>query len=273
MYVSCLQLEVKKCEKEKNIQKALKMSESAVEKGAEIIVLPEVFSTGFCYSRFDELSEKSPYPTLKLLRDFSKEYKVIIIGSILEKQNNSYYNLGFCLESGDLIGTYRKTHPFGEEKQYFSSGNSIHVFKTSMVKIGLQICYEIRFPELARILALMKSDLLVTIAEFPYPREDHWRVLAVARAIENQIPHIACNCVSAEFFGASMIIDAFGKIVAEAGSGEEIIIGNIDLTQKNEFRNAITCFEDRRPDLYNQYLHNIDHNEIRRTSKENISSL
>lgn len=273
MKVACVQMDVLHCNKQENLENALSMALEALIKGAEIIVFPEVFSTGFCYENFDHAAENFPSPTLENLGCFSEANDCVLIGSIIEKTalekevsgtggstnyNNSthYHNLGFCFESGILAGTYRKTHPFKNENQYFSRGNSIEPIslKKQNLKIGLEICYELRFPEIARKLALSGSDLLVTTAAFPNPRSEHWKNLAKARAIENQIPHIACNRTGSApdctYFGNSMIIDAWGEVKADAGDKECVIVCDLDLSGKNEIRKAIPVFEDRRTELY-----------------------
>jgi predicted amidohydrolase len=280
MKVACVQMDVLHCKKQKNLEKALYMALKAVNRGAELIVFPEVFSTGFCYEHFDREAEILPSPILENLACFSEANDCIIVGSIIEKvvteevsgngkpadsknptpsgSGNStlYYNLGFCLESGTLAGSYRKTHPFKDESRYFSRGDSIEpiTLKKRNMKLGFQICYELRFPEVARKLALDGSDLLVTAAAFPNPRSEHWKTLARARAIENQIPHVACNRTGSApdhtYFGNSMIIDAWGEVKANAGDRECIIVGDLDLSEKDEIRKDIPVFEDRRTELY-----------------------
>ena len=331
MKVACVQMDVLHCRKQENLEKALYMALEAVRKGAEIIVFPEVFSTGFCYENFDHLAENLPSPTLENLACFSEANDCVLIGSVIqketeEKQKNTeekqkeaekkkndteekqrepekkkndthknnlaknknsfeekansfagkekempeskndlnselynsslYYNLGFCFDSGSLAGTYRKTHPFKNENQYFSRGNSLEpiTLKKRNLKIGFEICYELRFPEVARKLVLAGSDLLVTAAAFPNPRSEHWKTLARARAIENQIPHIACNRIGAapdcSYFGNSMIIDAWGEVKADAGNRECVIVYDLDLSGKDEIRKMIPVFEDRRTELY-----------------------
>lgn len=280
MKVACIQIDVLHCRKQENLEKALHMALEAVNKGAELIVFPEVFSTGFCYEYFDHAAEALPSPLLENLACFSEANHCIILGSIIEKvvsgktsdsrkpvgsensilsdSSNSifYYNLGFCFESGTLAGSYRKTHPFKDESRYFSRGNSIEpiTLKKQNLKIGFEICYEIRFPEVARKLALSGSDLLVTTAAFPNPRSEHWKILAKARAIENQIPHIACNRTGSTpdctYFGNSMIIDAWGEVKADAGNKECVIVHDLDLSEKDEIRKTIPVFKDRRTELY-----------------------
>ncbi|MBP2029425.1 putative amidohydrolase [Methanohalophilus levihalophilus] len=257
MKVACIQMDVKLCEKENNCRKALEMAEKAIAEGAEIIVLPEVFSTGFCYDNIGEQAERKPYPSLEPFRELSLKHDCVIIGSIIELQgDNQYSNMGFCIASGELTGEYRKTHPFKKENAYFSKGTEIQAFEITgkSLKIGLEICYEVRFPEVARKLALQGADILVTIAQFPDPRRDQWEILSKARAIENQIPHIACNRTGSDpgssFFGKSMIIDALGTIVDEAGREEAVVIGNLDPALVKETRTFIPVFTDRRDDLY-----------------------
>lgn len=285
MKVACIQMNVLHCKKQENLEKALYMALEAVEKGAELVVFPEVFSTGFCYENLDHASESLPSPVLENLACFSEANDCILLGSVIlkadgeeceekyfrEGENNFsvnetelkeskgsalYYNLGFCYESGNLAGTYRKTHPFKAENKYFLKGSSIEpiFLKKKNLKIGFEICYELRFPEVARKLTLAGSDLLVTTASFPNPRSEHWKILAKARAIENQIPHIACNrsgsAPDCSYFGNSMIIDSWGEVRADAGSKECVIVYDLDLSRKDEVRKMIPVFEDRRPELY-----------------------
>ncbi len=317
MRVACVQMDILHCRKQENLEKALYMALEALEKGAEIIVFPEVFSTGFCYEKIDYVAEAFPSPILENLACFSEANDCILIGSVIEKntaekefsrnempansknpaqpssnnstcpdsnKNNSihpdfnknnptypdskdsinycsnnstlYYNLGFCFESGILAGIYRKTHPFKTENQYFCKGNSIEPIslKKNKLKIGFEICYELRFPEVARKLALAGSDLLITTAAFPNPRSEHWKILVKARAIENQLPHIACNRTGSapdcSYFGNSMIIDAWGEVKADAGDRECVIVHDLDLSRSAEVRKIIPVFEDRRTELY-----------------------
>jgi len=305
MKVACIQMDVLHCKKQENLEKALYMALKAVEKGAELIVFPEVFSTGFCYENLSHLAESLPSPTLENIACFSEANDCIILGSIIQKDSGEgsredreedlredngedngkdrgengflegenylsgkekkipnsknsylYYNLGFCFESGTLAGTYRKTHPFKAENSYFSKGSSLEPIslKKQSLKIGFEICYELRFPEVARKLSLAGADLLVTTAAFPNPRSEHWKTLAKARAIENQIPHIACNRTGSApdctYFGNSMVIDSWGEVKADAGSKECVIVCDLDLAGKEEIRKAIPVFEDRRIELY-----------------------
>ncbi|HJH29521.1 MAG TPA: hypothetical protein C5S51_07505 [Methanosarcinaceae archaeon] len=160
------------------------------------------------------------------------------------------------MESGKLAGTYKKIHPFSRKKLYFCGGNTISPIKLEKgeLTIGLEICYELRFPEIARKLSLAGADILVTIAEFPNPQEHHWKTLTIARAIENQIPYIVCNRAGkypySTFFGGSMIIDARGDVKAQANDEEYIVVHDIDMREKDNIRKTIPVFDDRRPNIY-----------------------
>jgi len=265
--VSCIQMNIAQCSKETNIKKALMMAKSAIDSGAKMIVLPEAFSTGFCYKDLESIAESSAsqkveeYPTIAELLDFSKIHDCVIIGSIIEKkvENSSvdkYHNLGFCIESGILSGVYRKTHLYGMEKTHFSRGEQICPIKLEKlgIIIGLQICFEIRFPEVSRKLVLSGADILVTVAEFANPKLTQWKALVAARAIENQIPHIACNRIGtaplASYFGNSMIVNAWGNVKAQAGNEECFIVGEIDMDETQRIRGKVSLLDNRQLDLY-----------------------
>lgn len=266
MKAACIQMNVSLCSKHENLERALSLAEEAVSKGAELLVFPEVFSTGFCYERIEEVAETASGPTLEALCAFSKEHDSILAGSMIEwregnaiskeKQVPSQFNLGFCIESGKLAGVHRKTQLYGPEKEHFALGDRISPIKLKKygLSIGLIVCNELRYPEVARKLALEGADVLVSAAEIPdfyiYP----WRIMAISRAIENQLPHIACNRVGKDRYstypGGSFIADGWGRILAEAGKEEHVLLGEIDLDEAKEIRQTGSILEDRRTDLY-----------------------
>jgi predicted amidohydrolase len=243
MLAACLQLQIQLCRREVNLEKALEMAGLALQQGAEILVFPELFLTGFCYE--PQGDDYPPYPTLDPFRDLSREHGCMIIGSL----KSGRYNLGFVLE-GERSEFRPKIHPFGEEEEHFDGGERVSPVLTSIGGVGLEICYDLRFPEVARSLSLQGADILVTVAQFPHARRDQWRILCLARAIENQLPHLACNCAGSPFAGSSMIIDARGRALAEAGQEEALLLGQIDLAERDQFQREITCAKDRRPGAY-----------------------
>ena len=222
------------------------MAGSALAKGAQILVFPELFLTGFCYEPSLQSSplaqDHPPYPSLDPFRALSQEHNCLIIGSLRYGRQN----LGFCLDSGGLQ-LRPKIHPFAGEREHFDGGDFISPVATRWCRVGLEICYDLRFPEVARTLALQGADFLVTVAQFPALRREQWRALAIARAIENQMPHLACNWSRG---GGSLIIDARGRVLAKAGSVEAMILADIDLADRDAFRHEVSCFADRRPEIY-----------------------
>lgn len=266
---ACIQMNISLCSKHENLERALSLAEEAVSKEAELLVFPEVFSTGFCYDHIEEVAETSSGPTLEALRDFSREHNCILAGSMIEKREQRetgtegseknvppQYNLGFCIESGKLTGIRRKVQLYGLEKKYFASGNSIAPIRLQKcgLSMGLIVCNELRYPEVARKLTLEGADFLVSVADMPdfyiYP----WRIMSFSRAIENQLPHIACNRVGKDRYstypGGSFIVDGWGRILAEAGTEECVLLGEIDMDKAKEIRQTGSILEDRRPDLY-----------------------
>lgn len=266
MKVACIQMNISLCSKHENLERALYLAEEAVSKEAELLAFPEVFSTGFCYDRIGEVAELVSGPTLEALRAFSKNHNCILVGSMIEKreidvigrdkQSPPQFNLGFCLESGKLAGTHRKTHLYGPEKKHFAHGDRIIPIRLEKheLSIGLIVCNELRYPEVARKLALEGADILVSAAEIPDFFGYSWRTISLARALENQLPHIACTRAGKDqystYFGCSFIADAWGRMLAEAGGKECVLIGEIDLEEAKEMRETTSIFEDRRPELY-----------------------
>lgn len=240
MRAALLQQEIKPCEIEANLSRALDLAKLALAAGAEILVYPELFLSGFCYEPGSRGT--AAFEELDPFRALAKDSDCLIIGSVRGGRSN----LGFCLDRTGLK-LRPKIHPFGEEKKHFDGGDSISPIATRWGRVGLEICYDLRFPEVARSLALQDADFLVTVAQFPAQREEQWRALSLARAIENQIPHLACNWAEG---GGSMIISARGTVLAEAESGEEIIFGEVDLSERDQVRGEIPCFSDRRPEVY-----------------------
>jgi predicted amidohydrolase len=249
MRAACLQLQIESCKSEENLSRALQMAGAALAKGAEILIFPELFLTGFCYELTMQspstVQDISPYASLDIFQALAEENDCLIIGSI----RRGRLNQGFCLDREGLQ-LRPKIHPFGRELEHFDGGDNISPVATRWGLAGLEICYDLRFPEVARSLALQGADFLVTVAQFPQLRRDQWRTLAMARAIENQMPHLACNWASG---GGSLIIDARGRILAEAGTEEALLWADIDLADRDQFRREVSCFADRRPEVYGRW--------------------
>ncbi|MNI08550.1 2-oxoglutaramate amidase [compost metagenome] len=170
-----------------------------------------------------------------------------------EKVRNTIYVFN---REGEVVADYSKIHLFRlmDEEKYLSSGDQLGQFELEGIPAGMMICYDIRFPELSRKLALDGAQILFVPAEWPNPRLHHWRTLLMARAIENQMYVVSCNRVgtsgTTEFFGHSMIINPWGEVLAEGSENEGVISCTIDLSEVERVRRTIPIFEDRRPPLY-----------------------
>jgi len=225
------------------------------DQGANLVVLPEMWSSGFAYKNLGELSVRTAGIVEELLK-LSRELKLVIVGSMPEPHGAKVYNTVYVVDNGILAGSYRKMHLFsllGEDKA-FDSGDNWLLAETSIGKVGVIICYDLRFPELSRRLALEGAAVICVPAQWPKPRQEHWRTLLRARAIENQLFVVACNACGLigklDFFGMSMIIDPKGEVLAEAGETECEIAAQLDLQTMADWRAQIPCFNDRRPELY-----------------------
>lgn len=261
--ISLIQMEIHDGEKKRNLMNALDHLENISDQSTlpDIVCLPELFTTGYDLKNVDRLAESLDHPspgnTITKIREIS-ENKFVVIGTILEKQDNNFYNSAFILDkSGEIIGKYRKTHLFSPmlEKEYLTPGGSINTFRISSlnnIKIGLAICYDLRFPELFRTMALAGADLIFVPSEFPSPKKDVWKTLLIARAIENQVFCVGVNRVgrgkSDLFFGTSMITN--GDIHHILGTSPTIKSFEINLSTLDRIRKTLPLLKDRREDLY-----------------------
>lgn len=223
------------------------------KEGVKLIVLPEMWSTGYAWRKLAKLSERTP-EILQELKMASKK-GLVIIGSMPERDGD-IYNTTYVIDSGRLIGKYRKIHLFAPMKEdyFLKAGNEPLLCNTSVGKIGILICYDVRFPELARKLTLEGAEILAVPAEWPHPRLDHWRTILKARAIENQLFVIAANRCGNQgmvrFCGNSMIVNPWGEVISEAGEEEKTITSEIDLNLVTKYRQDMPALKDRKEEVY-----------------------
>jgi len=227
-----------------NLMNALSLIKRAIQIRANIIVLPEVFNTGFFEDNY-ELVEERIEDELELILKLSERNDAVIIGGVAEREEDKLYNTAVVIHRGKILEKYRKIllFPLTEERKYFVPGNELKVVETPVGKIGLMICYEARFPEIARKLMLMGAEIIAVPAQFPSERIDHWVTLLKARAIENQVYVIGANC-GGERWGDSLIVDPWGEVVARAGKQSEIIMAEIDLNRVKEVREKYPFLKD-----------------------------
>jgi N-carbamoylputrescine amidase len=260
-----------------NVDKAVAMVRNAAKLGAQVILLPELFETPyFCKDQdpawFDAARPVEGNPTLARFGDLARELGVVLPISFFEKANNAYYNTVMMIDAdGRQLGIYRKSHipdgPGYQEKFYFRPGDTgLKVWPTRYGRIGVGICWDQWFPEVARGMALMGAEMLLyptAIGSEPQDpsldSRDHWQRVMQGHAGANLMPLIAANRVGREagaaaattFYGSSFIADATGAKLAEAArEGEAVLVASFDLDRVQRQRTAWGVFRDRRPDLY-----------------------
>jgi predicted amidohydrolase len=244
VHVSLLQINTTPGGRTINIAKPLELIGETARKRPGIVVLPEVWSGGFDYPEIKDLSLQTP-KILKDLRSISKSYKSIIIGSLPERVAGKLYNTAAIIGHGRIIGRYRKQRLFSpmNEDQHFETCRTRKVFSTSAGKIGIAICFDLRFLELFSGLRKSRAWLLIVPAQWPEPRCAHWEALLVARAIENQIYVAGCNRIGqnrgTRFCGNSMIVDPWGKVIARGGKKAEVVSARVNPLKVQEVRNRI----------------------------------
>lgn len=224
----------------------------------DVIVLPELWTTGYDLTRLDEIADNNGEKSLSFISDLAKKYNMnVVAGSIAKETNAGVTNTMLVVDrNGELQKEYSKAHLFRlmNEEKYLLEGNSDGMFTLDNQLCAGVICYDIRFPEWIRTHMLDNTKVLFVVAEWPKPRIDHWRALLISRAIENQCYVVACNRVGTdpnnEFGGNSMIIGPWGQIIAEGKDEETIVYGEVDLEEVEKVRKTIPIFSDRRTDLY-----------------------
>jgi predicted amidohydrolase len=228
----------------------------AAKRGARLCVLPEMWSTGFAEERLLDLSRTTP-GILHELRTLASALRVAIAGSLPERVGRGVCNTMYVINAtGVVTGEYRKAHlftPSGEDR-WFRRGTSAAVVPTDAGVLGPLVCYDLRFPELARKYFLEGASILCVSAQWPSARSSHWDILTVARAVENQAYLIAANGVGPSgpfhYAGGSVIVSPAGERLATLGEEEGIALATIDPAAVEETRRRIPCLNDRNPRAY-----------------------
>lgn len=259
MEVAILQMQVACGQPEENIIRLKKLAAQAMEQRPDVLLLPELWLTGFYPRPIHSYADINGQKTCAILSALAQKYQVNVIGGTVPIiLGDKVFNTSYIFDrQGQLVSTYQKTHlfsPSGEDKD-FSAGDKLVTFYLDGIKCGILVCYDLRFPEAARQLALAGISLLFIPAAWPLKRLPHWQTLIRARAIENQLFVIACNAAGTDasgqqLAGHSAIIDPWGETLAEAGTEETILQGNIQPAVKEQIRETINVFHDRRPSLY-----------------------
>lgn len=259
MKVSCVQMDMEFGAVEKNFTQAKRLIREAAQARPDVIVLPETWNTGFFpRENLQELCDRDCARVKTELGGLAKALHVnLIAGSMSNLREGKIYNTACVFDrSGACIAQYDKTHlftPMGEH-EYYTAGDHLCSFQLDGVPCALIICYDVRFSELVRTLALAGAKMLFCVAQWPQARAAHLETLVRARAIENQMFAVCCNsCGSAgstQYAGRSAIIDPWGVTLAQAQERQSMITASCDLSVVEDIRSSINVFRDRRPELY-----------------------
>ncbi len=226
--------------------------------GVDVAVFPEMWTLGYFPDLGGFTGRDLMERTLVSISELAREMRTYVVaGSIPESEGTSVFNTCFVFgRDGKPAGQYRKIHLFRPlaEDAVFRRGMAPGFTRIDGVQAGLMICYDLRFPELARSLALAGARVIFTVAQWPVQRLGHWRALLIARAIENQVFMVGVNATGirngVRFGGCSMIVDPWGKVIVEAGEGEGVSVGELALEEVDRVRSVIPVWEDRMPDSY-----------------------
>ena len=261
-------VQMKTCEnKELNINKAEEGINEYLKKGAEIVILPEIFNSPYDSKKFREYSEEKNGRTWTFLSDLAKKNKIILIGgSFPEKENDKIYNTCFIFnEEGNQIAMHRKMHLFDidikggqsfKESDSLTAGNSICVFNTKFCKIGVCICFDMRFPELSRLMVQQGAEIIVVPAAFNMTTGPaHWDLMFRQRAVDNQCFTIGVAPARNEklsyiSYANSIAVNPWGKIIYHANEEEKFDVFDLDINEVYEIRKQLPLLSARRTDIY-----------------------
>jgi predicted amidohydrolase len=232
---------------------ALELIDSSPQ--ADLIVLPEMFTTGFCMSA-SECAESANNETLAWMQEVAHNKNTALAGSIATKENGLYYNRFYFVKPDRSYAIYDKRHlfTFGGENNAYTSGTNRVIVEHMGVRILLQICYDLRFPVFARNRG--DYDAIIYVANWPIPRIEVWNILLKARAIENVSYVLGVNRVGndpyCQYNGGTVLLNYMGKGISKSTSDmEEIVYGKIDLQQLYDFRKKFPVLDDA--DLFSVY--------------------
>lgn len=239
--------------KQANVRRAAELLDQVGD--VDLILLPEIWNVGyFAFDAYRKESETLSGSTVSMLKDKAAAKGCFVFGgSIVEKADGGYYNTSVLIDRhGALVGQYRKIHLYGhqsDEAKLLNRGDTVTVVDTELGKIGLSTCYDLRFPELYRQMAVMGAEMFLVASAWPFPRLEAWLMLNRVRALENQVFVVSSNCTGANrgkpFVGHSMIVDPWGTPLATGGDYECVVRAAVDLAQVHEIRSIFSGFNDR----------------------------
>ena len=254
--------------KEVNLKKAEEMVNKAASKGVKMAVLPEMFNCPYNTEHFPTYAEKERSYSWQTLARIARENNIYLVGGSIPElgEDNRIFNTSYVFDPhGNQIAKHRKMHLFDidiKNGQYFkesdmlSAGDAVTVFETSFGKIGLMICYDIRFPELSRLMVQKGAEIIIVPGAFNMTTGPaHWEILFRARALDNQVYALGAaparnTTASYVSYGNSIVTDPWGQVSGRLSEEEDILISNLDLELIKKLRTELPLLQHIRKDLY-----------------------
>jgi predicted amidohydrolase len=269
MKVAAIQTGVAFNDPQVNARHAISEVERLAALGVELVVLPECFLTGYCVDSLEaaaRIAIDREDPALKMVHAAADRSGVTVALGFAEAGDDRLYNTVAFFEPGEAVRYYRKTHlPILGFDNFATPGDELQLFETRLGRIGVLICFDQRFPEPARVLALAGADLIILPTNWPIGAEVSAEIICIARAAENRVWVVTANRIGKEngfeFIGRSKVISPTGTVVEAAGAGEAVLIADLDLSQARQKRTITIpgkyeteAFKPRRPDLYGNLM-------------------
>lgn len=256
-----VQFDIKRGHVSANLKTVLRWLTRLAERNVRLAVLPEMWPSSMVASDVDRLVDESE-TALQEIRRFARKHAMTIVGSSYERASERIYNTAYVVDAdGSISGQYRKIHLFSPAGEHinFQAGDVPLVVNTTAGRLGVVICYDLRFPELLRMLCEQGAEILIVPAQWPSLRQDHWNTLLRARAIENQVFVIGCNRTGHEnrgsglaltYGGGSVLIDPWGRTLASRRATAGIAEAEFDFAVIDKVRKSIPVWTDRSPATY-----------------------
>ncbi|MFA3781713.1 carbon-nitrogen family hydrolase [Melioribacteraceae bacterium 4301-Me] len=223
---------------------------SEVNTKTDLLIFPEMTLTGFTMHA-EKFAEEIDGISTRYFIQLAQKTKQHVFAGTIERSNSKFYNTLYHFDNNGIItAKYRKIHPFSYAKEniFYTAGSEVVITKIEQTKIGLSICYDLRFPELYRYYGKQKVEVIIVIANWPITRIEHWEILLKARAIENQCFVVGVNRVGNDpyykYNGCSSVFDPLGNSILEAGEEEKIFTVDVDLKKVSEIRESLPFLND-----------------------------
>lgn len=263
MRAACFQFDVTR-DVELNVASVERGLRRARDQGADLVVVPEMWPTSFAAAEDDvEVLLSATQSALGHVTNLARELDVAVCGSAFGRTGSLPANRWALVDGGIERAAYDKVHlfrPTAEDESFSAGAKPSPVVECRGARVGGLVCYDLRFPDVARSLFRARADVIAVSAQWPSARLSHWRALCIGRAVEAQAFVVACNRVGTavigrramtlEFPGASLVVDPDGRVLAEGGGTEELVTAEIDLELARKLRVRVPVEKDERRDLF-----------------------